>query len=254
MRNRGFLRRRLQHNPVMDTSVRAKRTKSKAAPAPAPYHHGDLRNALLREGRLLLEERGVAELSLRECARRAGVSEAAPSRHFEGKEGLLAGIATDGFRELAAQRVAIVESKLSPLEEAREMLLSYVHYAQANKGVFNLMVGPRILDTPRYPDLSAEGARSFNLFSDSLVRLAIESGWPRSQVELVAHSAWAMEHGLATLILADRAPRPDRNVVLAQMIDFSIAMMLSAVDAGPEAMRKVVNGRRKITGGKSAKA
>jgi AcrR family transcriptional regulator len=223
----------------METSVRSKRTKSKATPAPAPYHHGDLRNALLREGRQLLEEMGAAELSLRECARRVGVSEAAPSRHFEGKEGLLAGIASDGFRELAAQRQAIVELKLSPLEEAREMLLSYVRYAQANKGVFNLMVGPRILDTHRHAELLEEGAKSFNFFSDSLVRLAIESGWPRSQVELVAHSAWAMEHGLATLILADRAPRADRKVDLAQMIDFSVAMMLSSVVAGPSAMRQV---------------
>jgi AcrR family transcriptional regulator len=223
----------------MDTPIRIKKTRAKAAPAPAPYHHGDLRNALLREGRQLLEEMGASELSLRECARRVGVSEAAPSRHFEGKEGLLAGIASDGFRELAAQRLAIIESNLSPLEEARAMLLSYVRYAQANKGVFNLMVGPRILDTRRHAELLEAGARSFNLFSESIVRLAIESGWPRSQVELVAHSAWAMEHGLATLILADRAPRADRKVDLEQMIDFSVAMMLSGVVAGPSAMREV---------------
>jgi AcrR family transcriptional regulator len=230
----------------METPVRPKRTKAKAPPAPAPYHHGDLRNALLREGRQLLEEMGAAELSLRECARRVGVSEAAPSRHFEGKEGLLAGIASDGFRELAAQRLAIVELKLSPLEEAREMLLSYVRYAQANKGVFNLMVGPRILDTRRHAELLEEGAKSFNLFSESLVRLAIDSGWPRSQVDLVAHSAWAMEHGLATLILADRAPRADRKVDLAQMIEFSISMLLSSVVAGPGAMRRVDKSRTKI--------
>lgn len=221
----------------METPLKSKRAKAKAAPPPAPYHHGDLRNALLREGRALLEEKGAAELSLRECARRVGVSEAAPSRHFEGKEGLLAGIASDGFRELAAQRQAIVELKLGPLEKAREMMLSYVRYAQANKGVFNLMVGPRILDMHRHGELLEEGARSFNLFSESLVELAIAHGWPRSQVDLVAHSAWAMEHGLATLILGDRAPRADRDIELAQMIDFSIRMMLSAVVAGPAALK-----------------
>jgi len=220
----------------MDSPVR--RARKKEAPA-RTYHHGDLRNALLREGRRLLEEKGAAELSLRELARRVGVSEAAPSRHFEGKEDLLAGVATDGFRELAAQRLALTELKLSKLELVREMLLSYVRYAQANKGVFNLMVGPRMLDAHRHGELLEAGAMSFNLFSESVVALALENGWPRRQVELVAHSAWALEHGLATLILADRAPRKDREVDLVQMIDFSIAMMLSAIVAGPDALRKI---------------
>src|SRR3989442_7084727 len=69
----------------------------------ASYHHGDLRNALIAEGRTLLELKGARDLSLRETARRAGVSIAAPSRHFDGKEALLAAIAASGFRELAAE-------------------------------------------------------------------------------------------------------------------------------------------------------
>ncbi len=208
------------------------------------YHHGDLRNALLREARLLLEEKGVAELSLRECARRVGVSEAAPSKHFAGKEGLLAGIAADGFRDLAARRLATIDANLGTLAKARQMMLTYVRYAQENRGVFNLMVGPRIMDLSRHVELSEEARKSFDLFSTSLVDLALECGWPRSQVEFVAHSAWATEHGLATLILADRAPRPDRNLELERMIDFSIDMALSAVVAGPAALRAVVKAGR----------
>ncbi|MDM0118390.1 TetR/AcrR family transcriptional regulator [Variovorax arabinosiphilus] len=219
----------------MPSPLSTKRKAPQPVASAASYHHGDLRNALLREGRRLLEERGAGELSLRECARRVGVSEAAPSRHFEGKEGLLAGIASDGFRELAAQRMAIAAMELSTLEKTREMLLSYVRYAQANKGLFNLMVGPRILETQRHAELVSEGSRSFNLFSEAVVQLAREHGWPSEQLELVAHSAWAMEHGLATLILGDRAPRADRQVDLQQMIDFSIAMLLSAIVAGPKA-------------------
>lgn len=229
----------------------ARRAPKKQAVA-RTYHHGDLRNALLLEGRRLLEEKGAAELSLRELARRVGVSEAAPSRHFSGKEELLAGVASDGFRELAAQRLALTELKLGKLELVREMLLSYVRYAQANKGVFNLMVGPRILDAHRHGELLQVGATSFNLFSDSVVALALEHGWPRRQVELVAHSAWALEHGLATLILADRAPRQDRNVDLLQMIDFSIAMLLSAIVAGPDALQKIAKPAAKA--GKASKA
>jgi hypothetical protein len=117
------------------------------------------------------------------------------------------------------------------------MMLSYVRYAQANKGVFNLMVGPRILDTHLHGDLLDAGAKSFAMFSDTVVQLARENGWPRSQLDLVAHSAWAMEHGLATLMLAGRAPRPDRDVDAEQMIEFSISMSLSAVVAGPQGLR-----------------
>lgn len=67
---------------VSQNGTMATHTPRKKAPAPAAYHHGDLRNALVREGRRSLEENGAGELSLREVARRLGVSVAAPSRHF----------------------------------------------------------------------------------------------------------------------------------------------------------------------------
>jgi hypothetical protein len=119
------------------------------------------------------------------------------------------------------------------------MMTSYVRYAQANKGLFNLMVGPRIFDAWGHPQLLEASTASFNIVSDTLVQLARESGWPAKSLELVAHGAWALEHGLATLILADRAPRPDRHLELDEMIDFSIALLLSGVTAGPKALAKV---------------
>src|SRR5258707_9323965 len=101
-----------------------------------PYHHGNLRNALIAEGRRALEEIGVHELSLRYLARKAGVSEAAPSHHFAGKEGLLAAIAADGFRDLAALRVAIAESDEAALSKAYRMMRVYVEFAQRYQGLF----------------------------------------------------------------------------------------------------------------------
>jgi len=223
----------------MPAAKQQRASRTSRAAAPVAYHHGDLRNALVREGRALLEERGAAELSLRETARRAGVSEAAPSRHFEGKDGLLAAIAAEGFRELAAQREVIAAAPTSTLDKARDMMVSYVRYAQANKGMFNLMVGPRIFDSWRFDEFMQASTSSFDIFSDTVVQLARESGWPASQLELVAHGAWALEHGLATLILADRAPRQDRELDLDEMIDFSIDLLLSGVTAGPKALKKV---------------
>ena len=235
--------------PPRSRSPRAPRNRVAAAPAtPAArdsYHHGDLRNALLREGRALLENQGPAELSLREVARRAGVSEAAPSRHFEGKEGLLAGIAAEGFTELAALRRATLAQDLGPLETVREMLLSYVRYAQANKGMFHLMIGPRILEQARHQELAAVSGESFGLFARAVMDLAAEHGWPKRQLELVTHGAWAVEHGLATLILADRAPsRTIAPVPVDGMIDFAIGMVLSAIVNGPEGMGRVAGEKR----------
>lgn len=85
----------------------------------------------------------------------------------------------------------------------------------------------------------AESSRSFALFAEAVVELAREHGWPRNRVQLVAHSAWAMEHGLATLILGDRVRNIAHAGNLEQMIDLSISMMLSAIVAGPANFRLV---------------
>lgn len=211
------------------------RTRSKAAPALVPaYHHGDLRNALIGEGRRLLETLGAHELSLRHVARSVGVSIAAPSHHFDGKEGLLAAIAAEGFRELAVLRREIVAGTTDPLNRLYRMMECYVRFAEREKGLFNLMVGPRILERDAYEELTTAGTVSFDLFADAVCEYARSQGWQTKDLELVVHAAWSVEHGLATLILADRIPRYDRSKInVAQAIDFSLAMLMSALAAGP---------------------
>lgn len=210
------------------------------------YKHGSLYDTLLIEGRRLLEEIGPGELSLREVARRAGVSEASPARYFGDKEGLLAGIATSGFRELEAKRRATLARNLVSVDTVREMLMSYVEYARSNRGVFNLMVGPRIIRRADHPELVQAGMTSFNLFADSVVKLAIDSGWSPVQGQLVAHTAWAVEHGLANLILSDRAPQPDRGINAEQMVEFSIELLLQAIQTGPSLLSPRRSGKRKL--------
>ena len=226
---------------VSQNGTMATHTPRRKVPAPAAYHHGDLRNALVREGRRSLEENGAGELSLREVARRVGVSVAAPSRHFEGKEDLLSAIASDGFAELAGIRRSIASANLTVVAKAREMMLGYVRFALQNRGLFNLMVGPRIIDPKKHADLQAATSESFNMFSDALFALAAQTGWPTKSMDLVAHAAWAMEHGLATLILADRAPRKGRDVDTETMIEFSIELLLSGISAGPAALSRVAS-------------
>jgi AcrR family transcriptional regulator len=206
---------------------------------PGSYRHGNLRNALIAEGRRVLEEAGIQELSLRYIARSVGVSEAAPARHFDGKEGLLVAIAADGFRELAGVRRKIGKTGLDREALAYQMMASYVKFAQRHKGLFNLMVGPRIIRRDDYPDLMEAVNSSFDQFADSICEYAREVGWPDDSMHLLTHAAWAVEHGLAMLIIGDRVPKSDRRVQLNRMVDFTIKMLLSGIRAGPASFRQV---------------
>jgi AcrR family transcriptional regulator len=166
---------------------------------------------------------------------------AAPSRHFDGKEGLLSAIASDGFAELATIRRAIAAANPTALAKAREIMRGYVRFALQNRGLFNLMVGPRIIDAKKHAELQAATSESFNMFSDALFELAAQTGWPAKAMDLGAQAAWAMEHGLATLILSDRAPRQGRDVDTETMIDFAIELLLSGIAAGPAAFIRVAS-------------
>lgn len=206
----------------------------------ADYHHGNLRNALIEAGRSALMEVSAQDLSLRYLARMVGVSEAAPSRHFSGIDELLATIAASGYRDLAALRVAIRDSEDTALVKAYRMMRVYVEFAQRHNGLFGLMIGPRIVAHQAYPELTEEINRSFGLFSDAIEALALENGWPRADLKLVTHAAWSMEHGLATLILANRAPRADTKVAIPKLIDFVVTTLLGAITAGPEHRESVI--------------
>ncbi|MCO4882249.1 TetR-like C-terminal domain-containing protein [Paraburkholderia caribensis] len=187
------------------------------------------------------------DLSLRYLARMVGVSEAAPSRHFSGIDELLATIAASGYRDLAALRVAIRDSEDTALSKAYRMMRVYVEFARRHNGLFGLMIGPRIVAHQAYPELIEESNRSFGLFSETIEALAIETGWTQTDLKLVTHAAWSMEHGLATLLLANRAPRADTKVDIPKLIDFVLMTLLSAITAGPNHLQHVIE-QCKLTG------
>src|SRR5512143_2476404 len=112
-------------------------TRAKTA---KPYHHGELREALVAAGRKLLEEKGLRGFTLRECARRAAVSHAAPAHHFASIDDLFAGIATRGYHELTAAMAA--EARRSGGDAAARLVgqgVGYMAFAAANPMLFQLM-------------------------------------------------------------------------------------------------------------------
>src|ERR1700744_2184158 len=108
-----------------------------------PYHHGELREALVGAGRRLLEENGLRGFTLRECARRAEVSPAAPAHHFASIDDLLAEIATRGYHELiAAMETEAKRAKAEPTARLVAQGVGYMAFAAANPALFQRMFNP----------------------------------------------------------------------------------------------------------------
>src|SRR6266576_2380534 len=114
-----------------------------------PYHHGALRDALLKAAERVLERDGLAGLTLRAVAREAGVSHAAPTHHFGDLTGLVSELAAIGFRQFNAAMVAAGSSGTMPIEKAMARAKAYVAYAQAHPGMYGLMFRTERLDMSR---------------------------------------------------------------------------------------------------------
>jgi AcrR family transcriptional regulator len=162
-----------------------------------PYHHGDLRRVLLEQAALALAEEGPAALSLRELARRAGVSHAAPAHHFGDKAGLLTAIAVEGYTRLAD---ALVEAgRAGGLLEAG---VAYVGFAVAHRPHFEVMFRPELY---RADDETLLEARQ--RADAELVRgVAALPGLTLAQAGLARLAAWSLVHGFATLWLQRALP------------------------------------------------
>lgn len=162
------------------------------------YHHGDLRRALLDEALAAIERDGPGGISLRELARRAGVSHAAPAHHFGDKVGLLTAIAVEGFDLFADELNAAFEATGSFLEVG----VAYVGFAVRHRAHFEVMFRPELLRTDD-PALTAARERSRQALYGPLGSVPLE---PSVDALHAGVAAWALVHGLATLYLDGNLP------------------------------------------------
>lgn len=186
---------------------------------PRPYHHGDLPAALLRAVEALIMEKGVSSLSLREVARRAGVSHGAPAHHFGDKAGLLTTLAIEGFHRFiaalsAARDAAPSAAQLSATGKA------YVRFAVRHPAHFSVMFRSDILRDDD-PELVRLRGAAHDLLHGVVAQapLAPPPG-KRNDLDTLAMRAWSMAHGLAELYLAaprvtlEKAGQPDLDALL----------------------------------------
>lgn len=176
----------------------------KSEPHKASYHHGDLREALLRAAEAELTEKGVEGFTLRGCARRAGVSHAAPAHHFSNANALLTELAAVGFeRFVAAMRARQDQAGSDPRRRLVGAGLGYIDFARANPALFRLMFSSFRPDFET-THLKTEATDAFALLVESVGALrGVDPRTDKSAMRDVA-SAWATAHGLADLLLSDR--------------------------------------------------
>ena len=163
------------------------------------YHHGDLRKALLAAGEAELAEKGVEGFTLRGCAKRAGVSHAAPAHHFRDRAGLLSAYAATVFRDMTAQGEARVQAAgNNPYARLKAVGLSYIDFAIQRPGAFRLAFRCEVLDKGSAP-LREAGDACFALLAEVVGSLTPPER--KDQVFLYSMLAWSVVHGFAHLWL-----------------------------------------------------
>ena len=207
-----------------------------ARPKAQPYHHGQLREALASSGRALLEEKGIRGFTLRECARRAGVSHAAPAYHFASIDDLLAELAVQAFHELAAAMTAEAARADSDAAEggASSHLVAqgvgYMAFAAGNPALFQLMFS-REANRLETPALAAAAEAVRNLHA-----AAVEAAIPHASGEIkqrMADFAGASVHGFISLLLDGQIGGKDSSRALkARGLSLLSAMAETVVRVG----------------------
>jgi AcrR family transcriptional regulator len=165
----------------------------------APYHHGNLRAALIAAADAIIAEKGIEGFSLREAARRAGVSPGAPAHHFGTAVGLLTEVALLGYANLGAALNAVPITD-DPAADLRAQALAYVGFALAHAGRFRLMFRPDLVNRndPRY---GAAATAALAGFAGTIGRSSGGQGDGMAQVFVV----WSSIHGMANLALDGKA-------------------------------------------------
>lgn len=170
-----------------------------------PYHHGDLRETLIAAGIELLSESGVAGLDLRKVARKAGVSHAAPYRHFDDKGALIAAINEEGFTQLHdSLQQAVDMSEGNPIQQLQNIGLAYVEFTIKNPWLVREMFSGLTIDREAYPSLYAISKNVFRLIEQVILAGQESEIFNSDSSEELTCIVWSTIHGTAILIIENQ--------------------------------------------------
>ncbi|HEY8550650.1 MAG TPA: TetR/AcrR family transcriptional regulator [Vicinamibacterales bacterium] len=176
---------------------------------PRPYHHGNLRRALLDEALATIRTEGVEALTLREIGARIGVSRTALYRHFADKAALLAAVGTEGFRNLRERLVSAWREDGGGRAGLDAMGLAYVRFAVANPSHYRVMFGGFLDSKASDPELAGEAGGAFQALVDALVALQNDGLVRRDDPVRMARFVWAVVHGVALLAIDGLLREPE---------------------------------------------
>jgi AcrR family transcriptional regulator len=161
----------------------------------------EARKRLLDESVRMISEQGLADLSFREMARRAGVSHQAPYHHFTNREGILAAIAAEGFASLDARLVEARRGDRAPREVLKRIVHAYMTFAVDNPVYFRVMFRPELVPLADYPDVRAPAEGGFQRLVDAVADCHPRTPRDDKRFVEVVNALWAGAHGVATLLL-----------------------------------------------------
>ena len=171
------------------------------------YHHGDLPNALLAAVSEIVEEKGATNVSLREAARRAGVSHSAPAHHFGDKEGMLAAFAERGFEILGDEMAtAYGNAAGGALDRLAAVGAAYVRFAVDHTPYFDVMFRSGIDFAPSHEHLYARAANALAVLMSAVDDLISEGGYTEVDPRHLTVYFWSLAHGLASLAVDKSMP------------------------------------------------
>jgi AcrR family transcriptional regulator len=216
----------------------AKKTAPKRPASPrkrAAPHEPDVRRRILRASQVLIEREGLSALSMREVARRAGVSHQAPYNHFADREAILGALAEEGFLILRDQLVRVLATHEDNTARLRAGARGYVEFAVKYPAHFRLMFRPELVDLDNCPGAKEAGDSTFQLFTD-VVKESVAQGLPAEpSIDAVIALCWSVCHGLACLILDGplmrKLPGAEHEAIIEGVTSAFAAMMNSRMQS-----------------------
>lgn len=189
------------------------------------YHHGNLREVLISSALEILKEGTLQDLSLRALARKAGVSQTAPYRHFEDKEALIVVLIQEGSMILHQEMVKACEISDSPIEQLIDMGVSYYDFSQNHPAHFRLMFSGSLEDKEKHAHLFEEKNKGYDVLEETISKCMLHSNAKDLDPQMVRLTCWSLVHGLANLILNDvmndDVPKGDqKRSVVREVISF----------------------------------
>ena len=199
------------------------------------YHHGDLKNALIKAGVDILAKEGVAGLSLRKVAQKAGVSHTAPYAHFTDKQALIAAISTEGFRMLYEQLTAV---RLKYLDDPRRQLVeaawAYVQFAQNEPAHFRVAFSSAVEHEKDYPALLEMIRKSYGEVVGVTQACQVSGLLRPGPADVLAVSVWSIVHGFASLLIEGQISHTVfERMTVREMLIFTLNQ-ITLVELDPE--------------------